>query len=248
MTILIHFHQSHFRNFKSYYCQHVLKHLSSEFPNLVSYQRFVEYIPTTLVPLAVYLNTSCLGCCTGISYIESTPLKICHNLRIGQNKAFKGYASRGKSSTGWFYGFKLHLVCNDRGELLNLVITSGNIDDRKPVPDLAKELFCILFGDRGYISQDLFTYLWETFDLQLITKLRKNMKNRLMPLADQILLRKRAIIESLIDHLKNVSQIERSRHRGPVNFVVNVLCGLIAYCHQPKKPSLGFYQLFPLPA
>jgi hypothetical protein len=169
-------------------------------------------------------------------------------LRIQQNKVFKGYASRGKSSTGWFYGFKLHLVCNDQGELLNLVITIGNVDDRKPVPELAKALFGKLFGDRGYISQDLFAYLWETFNLQLITKLRKNMKNRLMPMADHILLRKRAIIECLIDQLKNISQIEHSRHRSPVNFFVNVLCGLIAYCHQPKKPSLGLDQLASLSA
>lgn len=248
MTILIHFHQSQYRNFKSYYCKHVRKHLRSEFPNLVSYQRFVEYIPTMLVPLAVYLKTCCLGSCTGISFIDSTPLKVCHNFRIQQNKVFKGYASRGKSSTGWFYGFKLHLVCNDQGELLNLVITSGNVDDRKPLPDLAKELFGKLFGDRGYISQALFYELWETFNLQLITKLRKNMKNRLMPLADHILLRKRAIIESLIDQLKNISQIEHSRHRSPINFLVNVICGLIAYCHQPKKPSLGFDQLAALSA
>ncbi|MCJ7703765.1 MAG: IS982 family transposase [Anaerolineales bacterium] len=138
-------------------------------------------------------------------------------------------ASRGKSSTGWFYGIKVHLNCNDQGEQHNLVITSGNVDDRIPVPDLVKELFGKLFGDRGYISQDLFVYLWDTFDLQLITRRRKNMKNRLIALSDHIMLRKRAITESLIDQLKNISQIEHSRHRSPVNFFVNVLCGLIAY-------------------
>jgi len=268
MTILVHFHQSHYRDFKAYYCRHVRRHLRSEFPKLVSYSRFVEYIPSTLVPLSIYLKTCCLGACTGISYVDSTPLMVCHNLRIRQNKVFSGYAARGHSSTGWFYGLKLHLICNDRGELVNLVITPGNVDDRKPVPHLAQQLFGKLFGDRGYVSQDLFETLFELFDVQLITRLRKNMKNRLIPLADQILLRKRAIIESIVDQLKNISQIEHSRHRSPVNFFVNVLCGLIAYCrhrspvnffvnvlcgliaycHQPKKPSLGFDRYALLPA
>ena len=248
MTILIHFHQSHYRNFKAYYGRYVRRYLHADFPTLVSYQRFVEYIPSALGPLAIYLKTRCLGPCTGISFIDSTPLKVCHNLRIRQNKVFAGYAARGHSSTGWFYGFKVHLVCNEQGELVNLALTPGNVDDRKPVPQLAQDLFGKLFGDRGYVSQPLFVHLFETFDVQLITRLRKNMKNRLIPLADQVLLRKRAVIESIVDQLKNISQIEHSRHRSPVNFLVNVLCGLIAYCHQPKKPSLGFDWLALLPA
>lgn len=248
MTILIHFHQSHYRDFKAYYCQHVRRHLCAAFPQLVSYQRFVEYIPTTLGPLAVYLRTSCLGPCTGISFIDSTPVRVCHNRRIRQNKVFAGYAARGFSSTGWFYGFKVHLVCNEQGELVNLALTPGQVDDRQPVPQLAQKLFGKLFGDRGYVSQKLFVHLFETFNVQLITKLRKNMQNRLLPLADHLLLRKRAIIECIVDQLKNISQIEHSRHRSPVNFFVNVLCGLIAYCHQPKKPSLGLDRRALLPA
>lgn len=247
MTILIHFHQSHYRDFKAYYNEHVLKNLRGEFPGLVSYQRFVDYIPSALMPLCVYLRTCCLGECTGISFIDSTPLKVCHNLRIQRHRVFEGLATRGKSSTGWFYGFKLHLVCNERGELLNLALTPGNIDDRKPVSKLSRHLFGKLFGDRGYISQALFEHLWQTSNLQLITRIRSNMKNSLMPMLDKILLRKRAIIESIIDQLKNISQIEHSRHRSPINFMVNLLCGLIAYCHQPKKPSLGLHQLALLP-
>lgn len=248
MTILIHFHQSHYRNFKAYYCQHIQKHLGSEFPGLVSYQRFVEYTPSVLIPLCAYLQVRCFGTCTGVSFIDSTPLVVCHNLRIKQHKVFAGLVQRGKNSTGWFFGFKLHLVFNDRGELLNLALTPGNVDDRKPVPKLVKELFGKLFGDKGYISQPLFELLLDTFNIQLITRLRSNMKNRLMPLADHLLLRKRSIIETIIDQLKNISQIEHSRHRSPTNFLVNVLCGLIAYCHQPKKPSLGLDELLPLPA
>jgi transposase len=153
---------------------------------------------------------------------------------------FEGVAARGKTSMGWFYGFKLHLVVNDQGELLACQLTPGNVDDRTPVPILSKRLFGKLFGDRGYVSKPLFEQLWQDFQVQLITKLRKNMKNRLMTMSDKLLLRKRALIETIIDQLKNISQIEHSRHRSPINFVVNVLAGLIAYCHQPKKLALQF--------
>jgi transposase len=243
MTILIHYHQSHYRDFKAYYCKHVQQHLYREFPDLVSYQRFVEYIPSTLIPLCVYLKTCCMGDCTGVSFIDSTALAVCHNRRIAQHKVFAGLAARGKSSMGWFYGFKLHLIVNDRGELLSLMLTPGNVDDRKPVPHLVEDLFGKLFADKGYISQPLFDLLLQTFNVQLITKLRSNMKNRIMSLADRVLLRKRSIIETIIDQLKNISQIEHSRHRSPTNFLVNVLCGLIAYCHKPLKPSLGLQAL-----
>ena len=149
---------------------------------------------------------------------------------------------------GWFFGFKLHLVVNDRGEILQFCITHGNVDDRKPVPHLAQKLLGKLFGDKGYLSQALARSLREMFDLQLITKLRKNMKNQLMTMTDRILLRHRSVIESIIDQLKNISQIEHSRHHSIPNFLVNVLCGLIAYCHRPSKPSLGLDDFLPLPA
>jgi hypothetical protein len=242
MTILIVFHQSHYRDFKAYYVEQVLMHWRSEFPGLVSYSRFVEYIPSVLVPLIVYLRTCCLGNCSGISFIDSTSLDVCLNQRIHSHKVFAGLAERGKTSMGWFFGLKLHLVVNDRGELLQICITPGNVDDRKPVPRLVKKLFGKLFGDKGYISQPLAQTLREMFDIQLITKLRKNMKGQLMTLSDRIMVRRRAIIETVIDQLKNISQIEHSRHRSVTNFFVNVLCGLIAYCHQPAKPTLGLDQ------
>jgi len=149
---------------------------------------------------------------------------------------------------GWFFGFKLHLVFNDCGELLNTALTLGNTDDRKPVPNLVKHLFGKLFGDKGYLSQSLFEQLLRDFDIQLITKLKSNMKNRLIDLADKLLLRKRAIVECIIDQLKNISQIEHSRHRSVTNFVVNILCALIAYSHQPKKPSLHLDAHLPISA
>lgn len=238
MTIIIYFHQSRYRNFKAYYKEHVCKHLRSEFPNLVSYERFVILMPSVLGPLSAYLK-SLYGSCSGISFIDSTALEVCDNHRIHQHKVFLGLAERGKGSMGWFYGLKLHLVINDRGEILACQITPGNVDDRKPVPALCKRLFGKLIADRGYISQPLFEQLLDTFNLQLITRLKKNMKNRLMPLIDKLLLRKRAIIESVVDQLKNISQIEHTRHRSSTNAFVNIIAGLIAYCHQPKKPSLG---------
>ncbi len=237
MTLLIHFHQSHYRDFKAFYTEHVLVHLRAEFPGLVSYSRFVEFMPETLIPLCAYLR-QCGGTCTGISFLDSTTLAVCHNRRIHQHKVFAGLAARGKSSVGWFFGFKLHLVFNDRGELLNIALTPGNVDDRKPVPKLVRRLFGKLFADKGYISRPLFEQLLTTFGIQLSTKLKRTMRNQLMPLADKRLLRKRAIVETIIDQLKNISQIEHTRHRSPFNFLVNMLCGLIAYCHQPKKPSL----------
>lgn len=237
MTILIYFHQSQYRTFKAYYIEHVSQHLYREFPNLVSYERFVARVPSVFGPLSAYLS-SLYGHCHGISFIDSTALSVCDNHRIHNHKVFAGLADRGKGSMGWFYGFKLHLVVNDRGELLACQITPASTDDRKPVLDLCQRLFGKLIADRGYISQALFGQLLETFNLQLITKLRKNMKNRLMPWMDKLLLRKRAIIESVIDQLKNISQVEHTRHRSPINAFINIIAGLIAYCHQPKKPSL----------
>ena len=237
MTILIAFHQSYYRNFKHYYIDCVCVGWGREFPKLPSYQRFVEWMPSTLLPLCVYLKR-CFGRCTGISFIDATSIKVCHNRRIPRHRVFKEVAARGKTSVDWFFGFKLHLVVNDKGELLNLQITPGNTDDRKPVVDLVSSLFGKIFGDRGYVSQALATKLLQDFGIQFFAKPRRNMKNRLMLLSDKLLARKRSIIETVIDQLKNISQIEHSRHRSPVNFGVNILCGLIAYCYQPKKPSL----------
>ena len=237
MTIIVMFHSSSYRNFKAYYTEQVLKNYLWAFPRLVSYQRFVELMPQALVPLCGYLQTR-KGRCSGISFIDSTSLAVCHNRRIHSHKVFAGYARRGKTSVGWFYGFKLHLVINDRGELLSLRLTPGNVDDRRPVPELVKELFGKLFGDKGYIVQPLFETLYGD-GVRLVTRLKANMKNRLVSMFDRIMLRKRALIESVVDQLKNISQIEHSRHRSVANCFVNLLAGLVAYTWREKKPSLN---------
>ncbi len=124
------------------------------------------------------------------------------------------------------------------GESGSSSLTPGNVDTRKPVLSLVRKLFSKLVADRGYVSKKLFKELMETFGLQFITKVRSNMKNQLLPLTDKLLLRKRAIVETIIGQLKNIYPIQPPRHRSPVNFLVNLLCGLIAYCRQPKKPGL----------
>lgn len=237
MTILIYFHQMRYRDFKTYYTQFVQVYLPAEFPHLVSYHRFVELMPSLLVPLCAYLQ-SCYGQCSGVSFIDSTPLAVCHNRRIPRHRVFRGVAQRGKNSMDWFFGFKLHVVVNEAGELLACRLTAGNIDDRVPVPQLTRWLWGKLFGDKGYLSQPLTKQLSQR-GIHLITNLKSNMKNRLVLLSDKLLLRKRSILETILDQLKNISQIEHTRHRSLPNFMVNLVCGLIAYCHQPKKPSLA---------
>jgi Transposase DDE domain len=236
MTILVWFHTSHYRTFKHFYLGSMLPGKRAEFPSLPSYTRFVELIPLTLLPLCAYLQTR-KGQPTGIQFIDSLPLRVCHNRRIHSHKVFAGLAQRGKGSMGWFYGFKLHLVINDRGELLGLTLTPGQVDDRRPVAKLVRQLWGKLFGDRGYIGQELFEQLW-TEGLQLITKLKRKMKNKLMPVLDKLLLRKRALIECVNDQLKNISQIEHTRHRSAAHGIVNILAAVVAYTFQPKKPAL----------
>lgn len=239
MTIIVLFHVSGYRNFKQFYKQFVSLHLTAEFPALVSYSRFVQFEPEALIPLAAYLQTRA-GRCTGISFVDATKLAVCENLRIPQHKQFADLAGRSKTSTGWFYGFKLHLVVNDYGELLSWFITLGNVDDRKPVPKLVKDLSGKLFGDKGYVSNPLKLILKEQ-NLELITAPKKNQKN-VVPLSaeEKILLRKRSIIETVIDQLKNISQIEHTRHRSFWNFLVNVVAGLIAYSWRGKKPAMSY--------
>ena len=238
MTILIFFHSSGYRNFKQFYTEFVSVYLRAEFPSLVGYTRFVEFERDALIPLAAYLQTKS-GSCTGISFVDSTPIAVCENLRIPRHKQFADIARRGKTSVGWFYGFKLHVMVSECGELLSWLVTPGNCDDRKPVSKLAQKLWGKLFGDKGYISDALKLVLAE-HDLELVTNVKKNMKPRSLSTVDKILLRKRAVIETIFDQLKNISQIEHTRHRSFWNFLVSLVSGLIAYAWRERKPSLNY--------
>lgn len=235
ITIIIFFHQSNFRNFKNFYYYLQTYHLE-EFPNLLSYSRFIRVKQKALIPFFAYLF-NLKGKITGIAYIDSTSIAVCKNKRINRNKVFKGVAKRGKTTVGWFFGFKLHLIVNDKGEILSFLLTPGNVSDIAPVKKLSKGIFGKLYGDKGYISKKLFEELYEK-GLQLFTTLRSNMKNKFISMMDKINLRKRSIIETINDQLKNISQIEHSRHRSITNFIINILAGLAAYSHQQKKPSI----------
>ena len=240
MLIMILFHTYRFRDLKSFYTMYICKHMKSEFPRTLSYNRFVERQSKVGVHLLLFLQTCALGQCTGISIIDSTPLVVCHIKREHNNKTMKGFAAKGKCTMGWFYGFKLHLVINDKGEIIQWLLTAGNVDDREPLKSkrFTERLFGKLFADRGYISQDLFETLFVD-DLHLVTRIKKNMKNSLMNLYDKLILRKRAIIETVNDELKNVCHIEHTRHRSVENFAVNLVAGLIAYNLLPKKPEMN---------
>jgi hypothetical protein len=236
MTIRVSFHQSGYRTFNDYYLRYVTPHLRWAFPQVVSYTRFVELMGEALIPLCAYLHTR-KGRSEGVAFIDSTLLAVCHPKRSARHKVFAGLARWGRNSLGWCYGFKLHLLINDIGELLAYRLTVAKVDDRVPVPALVAKVKGKVFGDRGYISQALFETLL-THGVQLITKLRKDMRNKLLPLMDKLLLRKRSLIETVNDQLKHISQIEHSRPRSVTNFLVNLVAGLIAYTYQPKKPSL----------
>lgn len=238
MTVLIGFQIIGGQNFKQYYKGTVCQFHRPEFPFLVSYNRFTEVAPVVIIPLMLFLKFRMeMSLHTMIYVIDSTPLRVCINLRIPHHKVFRETAGRGKTSTGWFYGFKLHLVVNHLGELMSVHITTGNTDDRKPVRNLVRNLQGKLFGDKGYISAALAEELIQ-HGLEFITTLKKNMKKKEMAFADRILLRKRSVIETVNDMLKNFFQIEHSRHRSVFGFVTNLFSALAAYTFYPKKPEM----------
>ncbi len=237
MTIIIAFHTSNHRDFKNFYTGFVSQFYQSHFPTLLSYTRFLEVMPKAIVPLASYFTTL-KGEPTGIEFIDSTSIKVCHNLRIPRHKTFCGIAKRGSGTMGWFYGFKLHLVTNYKGEIVDAKLTAGNVHDTKPVMELSRRLSGKLYADKGYISKKLTASL-KVQNVDLITTVRKNMKARALSLWDKAMLSRRFIIETINDQLKNISQIEHSRHRSANGFMLNLLAGLVAYCLKENKPRLN---------
>jgi hypothetical protein len=239
ITILIAFHGGQFRNFKHFYLHYVCAELDDSFPEVVSYNRFIELSHRSALPFMFFLHHCCRGECTGISFIDSTVLRVCHKKRIKRNKVFKDVAKVGKSTMGWFFGFKLHLIINDKGEILSFYLTQGNVDDRniKAITKMTEELFGKLFGDKGYISKALSDILFGN-GIQLITAVKRNMKEKALSNEEKILLRKRSVIETVNDELKNICQVEHTRHRSISGFLLNIISAIAAYSFFPKKPSI----------
>ena len=237
ITIIITFHTSHHRDFKNFYTGYVARFLTNEFPTLLSYTRFLELMPSAVVPLCSYFATI-KGKPTGLEFVDSTCVKVCYNLRIPRHKTMAGIAQRGKGTMGWFYGFKLHLIVNYKGDIVAAKITPANVHDTKPVAEMTVPSMDKLYGDKGYISKSLTSELFDK-GITLITNVRKNMKKKALSLWDRAMLSKRFIIETNNDQLKNISQIEHSRHRSINGFMLNMLGGLVAYQLKENKPKLN---------
>jgi transposase len=235
LTILILYQRSDIRNFKAFYTKH-MRQYKEEFPKMPTYERFVELQKRVFI-LMLLLFMSLRKECEKIGYIDSTPIKVCHNKRIFNHKVFKGLAARGKSTMGWFFGFKLHLAVNLQGEIINAMLTSGNCDDRVPVEQLLMKFQGTIFGDKGYISKDLFQKLYER-GIKLITGIKKGMKNILMDFRDKILLRKRSLIETVFGFLKRTREVEHTRHRSVINAFTHILSTLVGYQLTDDKPQI----------
>jgi len=237
LTIILAFQNSGFRSFKDFYIQCVCRYLYPYFPDLVSYSRFVRLMAEASFPLyCLWLGMR--GQCTGVSFLDSTILTSCHIKRATSHKTMASVAKKGKSTMGWFYGFKLHIVLNHLGEIISFKLTSGNINDRKPVHELLQGLFGNVYADKGYISKKLFNELFEK-GIKLVTGIKKNMQNKLIYLYESLFLRKRALIESVNNLLKNDHQILHHRHRSICGFFTNVMAAITAYSMRKTKPSLS---------
>lgn len=235
LTIMVLFHFSPCKNFKYFYTFHIAYFHKQDFPTLLSYTRFVQLMPRLFIPLCLLLQ-NLFGEKTGTYIADATSLPVCHNKRISRNRVFKGLAARGKTTMGWFYGLKLHLVINHKGSIVAVKITPGNVDERSILDEITRHLKGNIFADKGFISKELFKALYQR-GLKLITGIRRNMKNYLMPLIEKILLRKRFLIETIFDILKIHMNLSHTRHRSPTNCCVNILACLTAYQFRDNKPA-----------
>jgi len=237
MTVMIMYHTSHAKNFKYFYKTCIEYIHKDDFRSALSYNRFVELMPRLFLPLNILMHML-FGEETGTYFIDATTIKVCHNKRRYSNKTFKGLAKAGKSSMGYFYGFKLHLIINEKGEFIALKMTKGNVDDRVPVPELTQDLTGTMYADKGYIKQNLFVDLYER-GLKMVHGIKKNMPNKLMILKEKLMLKKRNLIETVFDYLKNKMNLEHTRHRSPINAFVHILSTLVAYSLKTTKPSIN---------
>jgi hypothetical protein len=243
MAINIYYHHSGVKCFKYYYQVIIKGYLKSYFPKAYTYENFVSKMSDINCFLFVFLQTLRLASATEANYVDSTKLVVCHNKRIKNHKVFKDFAKRGKSSTGWFFGFKLHAIINQCGQLVVCFFTPGNVADNNPqlLESLTQKITGFLFGDKGYLTK-----LKDSFklrDLELITKTRDNMKKvqeKLTPLKAYYL-KHRGLVETVFDLLKNICNLEHSRHRSTKNFMVNFTSALIAYTYFDSFPSFPNY-------
>jgi len=227
ISIMIFYQFSPYKNFKLYYQHFILS--STLFKDPPCYDRFIQIVPSLFLPIVMILHYMS-GRKTGTYYADSTHFAVCKNIRITSNKTFKGLAERGHSSIDWFYGFKLHMIINDKSEIVAIQITKGNVGDRKAFEEMViqKELKGKCYSDRSYISKELFDRLYRR-GLMLITGVRINMKNYLMPILDKIMLRKRFIIETIFGYIKEQFNVRPNKHRSPTNFFVTLCSALITY-------------------
>ncbi|SPR12931.1 IS982 family transposase [Orientia tsutsugamushi] len=235
LTITIYFYLSPCKDFKNYYLYY-LSHKYKGYFRLPSYSMIIQLWPRMLLPLAVLMHYL-KGEETGIYYIDSTKLAICHNKRISSNRVFNRFSKIGKSSYGCFLGFKLHLVINNKGELISVKITKSNKSDLSVASVISKGLSRKLFGDKAYISKDLFHQLFSN-GLRLFTNLRKDMQTYLLDIDDKLLLNKRSLIQSVFNVLKKHMHLEHTRHRSPLNFFVHIIASLSSYSISKLNPYL----------
>jgi len=235
LTIIIGYYDSCCDCFKHYYQQVIMRYHRIDF-KLVSYANFTKLIGRNM-PYLMLLLHHLLTKCTGLSFVDATSIAVCKNYRINSHKVFKGIAARSKTTKGWFFGLKLHLIIDPEGNLIKVCFSSGNKDDRKGLRSMISGIYGKVFGDRGYISTGLFEDLYAK-GIQLVTRVKKNMKNMLMPITDKIMLLKRALIETVIGKLKFLEKLEHSRHRSVTNAFSHMLSCLINYQLQENKPSI----------
>ncbi len=243
MTIAIFFHYSGFKNFKCYYLQCVLKNMDNDFKQIPSYTRFIELKQSVAILLYLFLVLKRLSSCKGASIIDSFPVKACHVRRASSHKTNRTIASKGYSSTGWFYGTKVHLIIDLEGNIIDFHFTKGNIADSntKVISDITKNVFGKLVGDKGYIGK---AKMLAKKGIHLIHKVRKNMKNKLLVMEDKLLLRKRSLIETVNGILKEDLSIEHTRHRSTMAFFAHIFSSLVAYTFRNKPLNSGISMNF----
>ena len=236
MTIQILFQMVGYRNFKTFYISFLQIYWKQYFPHLPSYQRFVELTHRALYPLTLFAQLKS-GKKTGIYYIDGSCLPVCHLKRSKRNRVFKEIAQYGRTSVGWFFGLKIHLVINNLGEIIAFKITRGSVHDGAAAKSLLLSLEGLAFGDKGYIGKKLFEELLKN-GLKLITRKRKNMKEKLVVNDyEKQLLNQRNLIETVFDCLKHKYHVWHTRHRSIINAMTNLIAALAAYAIEPLKVS-----------